>query len=350
VSAVIILVDSTRLFATKKTQSSGRVRFNVLTGSNEIFEAALATMRAHNVNLSKKDMAEICKNCEHYVGTYGGGMDQAISFLGTKGAASKISFDPVSTLNLTLPDDCVFFVANSLVESTKIITADTCYNMRVVECRLAAKILAKYLKLDWNKVSILKHVQDLGHFSLEQMIHHTKEFLHEQSFTRTEIASILAISEVDLTQNSYIGTKVKSNDFHLHQRALHVFLESKLVQEFAELCQSTVHDPSKGQKLGALMTSSHNSCRDNFNCSCPDLDKLVDICIKAGACGSRLTGAGWGGCTVSIVPKSHATSFFTQVKKEYFDTNFHDLIKENGIDNYFFETSPGEGAYIYLLQ
>jgi len=192
----------------------------------------------------------------------------------------------------------------------------------------------------------LKQVQDLGHFSLEQMIHHTKAFLHEQSFTRTEIASLLGITEVDLTQNAYIGTKVKSNDFHLHQRALHVFLESKLVQEFAELCQSTVHDPSKGQKLGALMTASHNSCRDYFNCSCPDLDKLVDICIKAGAYGSRLTGAGWGGCTVSIVPKSNAVSFFMQVKKEYFDTNFPELIKENGIENYFFETSPGEGAFV----
>jgi len=239
-----------------------------------------------------------------------------------------------------------FFVANSLVESTKFITADTCYNMRVVECRLAAKILAKFLNQDWTNVSILKHVQDLGNFNLDQMIHHTKTLLHEQPYTRSEISSLLNINESDLTQSTFIGTKVKSNEYHLHQRALHVFLESKLVQEFAELCQHSSHDPEKSKKLGALMTSSHNSCRDNFNCSCPDLDDLVKICLKAGAFGSRLTGAGWGGCTVSIVPKSGAAVFFEKVKEEYFEKKFSKLIKEYGIGNYFFETSPEEGAFI----
>jgi len=218
--------------------------------------------------------------------------------------------------------------------------------MRVVECRLAAKLLAKFLDQEVNNVSILKQVQDLGNFSLEDMIKHTKSFLHQTPYTRPEIASLLGLTESDLTKPSFIGTKVKSSIFHLHQRALHVFSESHLVSEFSQLCLSQTHDPQKSQKLGTLMSASHESCRNNFDCSCPDLDNLVKICVNSGAYGARLTGAGWGGCIVAIVPKSAAKEFYDKVKKEYFEKNFDGLVKQHGIENYFFETAPEQGAFI----
>ncbi len=57
------------------------------------------------------------------------------------------------------------------------------------------------------------------------------------------------------------------------------------------------------------MNESQTSCRDLYDCSCPEIDDITELARKKGAFGSRLTGAGWGGCTVSLVQASHSQQF-----------------------------------------
>lgn len=65
--------------------------------------------------------------------------------------------------------------------------------------------------------------------------------------------------------------------FKLHQRAKHVYGEAARVLRFKSVCESAGADAI--QTLGDLMSESHASCRDLYECSCPELDQLVDICL-----------------------------------------------------------------------
>ena len=70
--------------------------------------------------------------------------------------------------------------------------------------------------------------------------------------------------------------------------------------------------------LGTLMVESHASLRDDYGVSCPELDTLVEIAMESGAIGSRLTGAGFGGCTVSLVPEPAVGRFIEQIRSRYY--------------------------------
>jgi len=239
-----------------------------------------------------------------------------------------------------------------MVQSNKYITADTCYNMRVVECRLTAKLLAKYLNIPISNVTTLRDLQDKSNLDFDQLIEKINQHLHQEPYTRNEMASILEIEESDLTKNDYIGSKIQSDSFYLYHRSLHVYLESKLVVLFKEYCdlnvsQDTIEEENLLKKLGDLMNQSHFSCRDNFNCSCPELEELTILCREGGAYGSRLTGAGWGGCTVSLVPTDKIDQFYETVKSYY--SKFGEEVLNN-IDQYFFSTKPGSGAHIVTLE
>jgi galactokinase len=72
------------------------------------------------------------------------------------------------------------------------------------------------------------------------------------------------------------------------------------------------------QAFGRLMVASHMSLRDLYEVSCPELDALVDIaCNLPGCWGARLTGAGFGGCTVNLVDEKHLDGFKLSLRKEY---------------------------------
>ena len=65
--------------------------------------------------------------------------------------------------------------------------------------------------------------------------------------------------------------------FKLYDRASHVYSEARRVEEFQEICNTA--PPGAAEKLGQLMNESHVSCRDLYECSCPELDSLVELCL-----------------------------------------------------------------------
>uniref|UniRef100_A0A8C5WS74 Galactokinase 2 n=1 Tax=Laticauda laticaudata TaxID=8630 RepID=A0A8C5WS74_LATLA len=101
--------------------------------------AALVTLVANAKTLSKVELANLCSKSERYIGTEGGGMDQSICFLAEKGTAKLIEFNPLKATNVKLPGGAVFVIANSCVEMNKAATSH--FNIRVMECRLATKVL-----------------------------------------------------------------------------------------------------------------------------------------------------------------------------------------------------------------
>ena len=71
-------------------------------------------------------------------------------------------------------------------------------------------------------------------------------------------------------------------------------------------------------QLGKLMTASHESLRDDYEVSCVELDSLVASALKyEGVYGSRMTGGGFGGCTVTLVEKSKVSGLIKHLKQEY---------------------------------
>uniref|UniRef100_A0A2K6PDE5 Galactokinase 2 n=1 Tax=Rhinopithecus roxellana TaxID=61622 RepID=A0A2K6PDE5_RHIRO len=165
--------------------------------------AGLVTLTVLGRNLSKVELAEICAKSEPYIGTEGGGMDQSISFLAEEGTARLIEFSPLRATDVKLPSGAVFVIANSCVEMNKAATSH--FNIRMMECRLAAKLLAKYKNLQWDNVLRLEEVQAKLGISLEEML----------LVTEDEICRCLGISLEELrtqilspnTQGGSLGLK-----------------------------------------------------------------------------------------------------------------------------------------------
>lgn len=309
--------------------------------------AAMTTIAANGCTFpSKKDMAEQCARTERFIGTQGGGMDQAISFLAKSGQALKIDFNPIRCEVVTLPPGYVFVVANSRVSANK--TDFSHFNVRVVECRLAAKVLAKRKGLDWHLIKQLVDVQEALGYELRDMPKLVKDVLKSEPYTNEEVCQALCVPSGRLVEDvlpeiTELARKAAKNQavFKLHARASHVYQEAYRVIQFQDAIRNTSRPPAEvATSLGQLMNDSHTSCAELYECSCPELNRLVKVCIANGSLGSRLTGAGWGGCVVSLVPEKIVDSFLHGVTQQFYGG-------DAGID--LFATKPGPGAAICRL-
>ncbi|KAK8770593.1 hypothetical protein V5799_012942, partial [Amblyomma americanum] len=97
-----------------------------------------------------------------------------------------------------------------------------------------------------------------------------------------------------------------------YRRARHVVSEIQRTAQAAELLRD-----GDFWGLGELMNASHTSLREDFEVSCPELDQLVELSLDSGAYGSRLTGAGFGGCTVTLVEERDLPALMDSVEKNY---------------------------------
>ncbi|XP_044269352.1 N-acetylgalactosamine kinase [Tribolium madens] len=300
--------------------------------------AALATAHAHSFPMSKEKIANLCAECERYIGTQGGGMDQAIAFLATEGCAKLIEFSPLRSTDITLPPGAVFVIAHSLAKLNKAATAD--FNCRVVECRLAAQLIGKKHGLNWPDIKRLGDLQKALGVDLTQMITIVQETIPEELYTKEEIIRELETTSEQLSQTSLTQNTRHIQSFRLKQRALHVFREAHNVQQWATLCTGPA-DATTLPNLGLLMSKSHESLRDLYECSHPQLDRLVELSREL-TYGARLTGAGWGGCIVALVAPEKVDTYMNMLKEK-----FYSHLPPEQIGSVLFATAPKAGACIF---
>ena len=100
------------------------------------------------------------------------------------------------------------------------------------------------------------------------------------------------------------GELVRLSDPSLRRICGHVLAEKRRVLRAAELLQAGGRE--QVTTIGGLLTVSHYSLRDQFGVSWPQADEAVAAAIDAGAAGARMTGGGFGGCVVALVPADRA--------------------------------------------
>ncbi|GJQ11428.1 hypothetical protein GpartN1_g3219.t1 [Galdieria partita] len=123
-----------------------------------------------------------------------------------------------------------------------------------------------------------------------------------------------------------------------YRRARHVISENDRTLEAAKYLRKNEYE-----KAGKLMTESHFSLKNDYEVSCKELDFLVDLAMGVpGVYGSRMTGGGFGGCTVTLLKISSLSSLLDKFEQEY--------EKHTGITATAFVTRPGSGASYKKLE
>ena len=145
--------------------------------------------------------------------------------------------------------------------------------------------------------------------------------------TKLNISGLGDLTEEEFEENKYLIT-----DEVQRKRAKHAVYENqRTIKAVNALKNNDI------ETFGKLMNASHISLRDDYEVSCPEVDKLVEIAWNIpGVIGSRITGGGFGGCTVSIVKNDAIENFRKEVISKYKEAT--------GIDAEIYEAEIGDGA------
>ena len=134
----------------------------------------------------------------------------------------------------------------------------------------------------------------------------------QEAARRLGVPSLRAIT--DVSQLAGLDDPV------LVRRARHVVTDNQRVLQVAALLRSSGGgDPRRLSEVGALLTQSHASLRDDFEVSWPEADVAVEVAVAAGALGARMTGGGFGGSAIALVPDADAGRVEAQIRAAYAD-------------------------------
>ncbi len=212
------------------------------------------------------ELARLCQRAENeYVGVKCGIMDQTISAMGRAGHALLIDCRDLSTQHVPLPDGYAIVVGDTKVERS---LAASAYNERRAQCEEAVRIL------------------------------------------RTRDPSIRALR--DVTPDFLARTEHELPDAP-RKRARHIVSENaRVLESVAALKRGEI------ETFGRAMIASHASLRDDYEVSCRELDVMVEAALRVeGVIGARMTGAGFGGCTVSLVRDDAVERFLNEAPAAY---------------------------------
>jgi len=267
--------------------------------------AALAFCAANGLEVDRMELAALMAQAEHYVGTQGGGMDQAVCLLAREGHALKIDFFPLRITAVPFPEGYCVLAAHSTVPSEKTRARRLAYNRRVLECRIGTALLARELGAEQaERLADVAAACGVPLSEMPRVLYHIVGGAESVSARRA--AALLdmgfgAFVERYLTMNDGTVLREPPDGLKVLPRCRHVFSEAARVEEAASCLGS-----GELRALGRLMDESHRSCACDYEISRPELDELAGIMREAGALGARLTGAGFGGFAIGLVEESQA--------------------------------------------
>lgn len=229
---------------------------------------AMALLHHAHVTLPGTEIATLCRSAENdFVGGTVGIMDQFVSVYGRAGNALLLDCRSLEYEYLPLPPSVSVVICNSMVKHT---VAHGAYGDRNAEVMEGQAVIVR----ERPRVTSLRDA------------------------TLADLDSCRAL----MSPEAYLRCK-------------HVISENERVQKArVALLSGDLKD------FGRLMYEAHTSFRDDFAASCPEIDKLVEIAATLPGCfGARITGGGFGGCTVNIVDANQAESFRHQLVRQYQD-------------------------------
>ncbi len=278
-----------------------------LSSSSALVNAILlALLDLSGIEADPIELATVAADAEQYVGTRGGGMDQAISMCGREGHAARIEFEPLRVTPVPVPSGWRFLVADTGVQAHKSGNARDAYNERRASVERSIEIVGAELGLEEGNRTYRRVLAD-----------------HEAGDVMAVAARLL--------------------DGGLLRRFRHVVTEADRTRR-AEIAMRD----DEPEEFGFLMDGSHASLRDDFEVSGPELDRLVGLAKSAGALGARLTGAGMGGCMVALCAKEDLEPVREALASSYTIPRFGEE-EPLAIERHLFEAVASAGASVRRL-